>query len=100
LGISLQDLTQELSLALGLGGAKGVIVAAVDDRGPAHAVGLRPSDVILAINGLELSDSRAYLRNIIQISCWPAGDIISAACREGARYRGDCRRVTQLYDNR
>ena len=67
LGISLQDLTQELSLALGLVGAKGVIIAAVDDRGPAHTVGLRPSDVILAINGLQLSDSRAYLRNIIQI---------------------------------
>jgi serine protease Do len=67
LGISLQDLTRELSSALGLAGAKGVITAAVDDRGPAHAVGLRPSDVILAINGLQLSDSRAYLRNIIQI---------------------------------
>ena len=76
LGISLQDLTQELSLALGVSGAKGVIIAAIDDRGPAHAVGLRPSDVLLAINGLQLSDSRAYLRNIIQI---PVGQSVTLA---------------------
>jgi serine protease Do len=81
LGVTLQDLTQELSMALGVGGAKGVIIAAVDDSGPAHAVGLRPSDVLLAINGLRLSDSRAYLRTIVQIpvgreatlSVWHAG---------------------------
>jgi serine protease Do len=66
-GVTLQDLTQELSVALGMGGAKGAIVAAVDDSGPAHAAGLRPSDIVLAINGLRLTDARAYLRTIVQI---------------------------------
>jgi serine protease Do len=80
-GITLQDLTQELSLALGMGGAKGAIIAAIDDGGPARAADLQPSDVLLAINGLKLSDSRAYLRSIVQIpvgqpatlSVWRAG---------------------------
>jgi len=67
LGVTLQDLTQELSMALKVGGAKGAIIAAVDESGPAHAAGLRPSDVLTAINGLRLSDARAYLRTIVQI---------------------------------
>jgi serine protease Do len=67
LGVTLQDLTQELSMALGVGGAEGAIIAAIDDSGPAHAAGLRPSDVLLSINGLKLSDARAYLRTIVQI---------------------------------
>ena len=33
----------------------------------APRAGFRATQLILAINGLELSDSRAYLRNIIQI---------------------------------
>jgi serine protease Do len=81
LGITLQDLTQELSLALGVSNAMGAIIVAVDDNGPARVAGLRPSDVLLAINGLRLNDGRAYLRNIVQIpvgqsatlSVWRAG---------------------------
>ena len=81
LGFTIQDLTQELSMALGIGSAKGAIIAAVDESGPARAAGLRPSDVLLTINGLKLSDSRAYLRAIVQmpvgqqaaLSVWRAG---------------------------
>jgi serine protease Do len=81
LGVTLQDLTPELSKALGITGTKGAIIAAVDDSGPAHAAGLRPSDILLAVNGLRLSDARAYLRAVVQIpvgqqaalSVWRAG---------------------------
>jgi serine protease Do len=81
LGVTLQDLTPELSKALGITGTKGAIIAAVDDSGPAHAAGLRPSDILLAVNGLRLSDARAYLRTVVQIpvgqqaalSVWRAG---------------------------
>jgi serine protease Do len=96
LGVTLQDLTQELSLALGVGGAKGAIIAAVDDTGPAQAAGLRPSDVLLAINGLKLNDARAYLRTIVQIpvgqqatlTVWRAGkeQAIAATAAEWPNY--------------
>ena len=92
LGVTLQDLTHELSMALGVAGGHGAIVAAIDDGGPAYAVGLRPSDVLLAINGLKLSDARAYLRTIVQIpvgqpvalTVWRAGmeQTISATVAE------------------
>ena len=92
LGITLQDLTQDLSLALGVGGTKGAIIAGVDESGPGRAAGLRPSDVVLAINGLKFSDARAYLRSIVQstigqpatLSVWRAGreQAISATVAE------------------
>lgn len=67
LGVTLQDLTEELALALGMGNAKGSIISAVDDPGPAVAVGLRPGDVLLAIDGMKPTDSRAYMRTIVQL---------------------------------
>lgn len=66
LGVTLQDLTEELALALGVGRARGSIISAVDDPGPASAAGLRPGDVLLAINGIKPTDSRAYMRAIVQ----------------------------------
>jgi serine protease Do len=66
LGLTLQDLTQELALALGMGNAKGSIISAVDDPGPAGAAGLRPGDVLLGIDGMKPADSRAYMRTIVQ----------------------------------
>ena len=67
LGVKLQDLTLELSDALGLHGARGSIIAAVDPGGPASTAGLRPGDVLTAIGGSRPGDSRAFMRAIIQI---------------------------------
>jgi serine protease Do len=67
LGFTLQDLSDELALALGAGSLKGSIISAVDDPGPASAAGLRPGDVLLAINAVKPSDSRAYMRRIVQL---------------------------------
>jgi len=68
LGITLQDLTEELALALAVGSTRGSIISAVDDPGPAVAVGLRPGDVLMAINGVKSTDSRAYMRAIVEFS--------------------------------
>jgi serine protease Do len=76
LGFTLQDLTDELALALGIGNAKGSIISAVDDPGPAVAAGLRPGDVLLTINGMKPSDSRAYMRTIVQL---PVGQQVKLA---------------------
>ncbi|HEY7578875.1 MAG TPA: trypsin-like peptidase domain-containing protein [Acetobacteraceae bacterium] len=67
LGVTLQDMTEELALALGVGSAKGSIISAVDEPGPAVAAGLRPGDILLAIDGTQPSDSRAYMRRIVQL---------------------------------
>jgi serine protease Do len=67
LGVRLQDLTYELSVALGLNNTKGAIIAAVDKQGPAKAAGLHPSDILLAINDERFSDARALMREIIEL---------------------------------
>jgi serine protease Do len=66
LGVTLQDLTPELSEALALN-AHGSIISAVDIDGPAAKVGLRPGDVLSAIGNKRPGDSRAFQRAIVQI---------------------------------
>ncbi len=66
LGVRLQDISYELALALGVNGTKGAIITAVDEHGPARAAGLRPSDILLAINDLRFGDARAIMREIVQ----------------------------------
>jgi len=83
LGFNLQDLTDELALALGMGMTKGSIISAVDDPGPATVAGLRPGDVLLAIDGSSPSDSRAYMRRIVQL---PVGQQVKLTIwRDGKR---------------
>jgi serine protease Do len=82
LGLTLQDLTDELALALGTGMTKGSIISAVDDPGPAIAAGLRPGDVLLAIDGAKPTDSRAYMRRIVQL---PVGQQVKLTVWRGGK---------------
>jgi len=75
LGFKLQDLTPELAEALGMRGAKGSIIATVETGGPAIAAGLRPGDVLTAIGKAKLSDSRAFMRAIVQIPIGQPADL-------------------------
>jgi serine protease Do len=68
LGFALQDMTPELADALGIPGARGSIIAAEDAGGPAIKAGLRPGDVVSAIDGATPGDSRAFMRAIVGIS--------------------------------
>jgi serine protease Do len=70
LGVTLQDLTPDLSTALRLHDAKGAIMAALDADGPAGRASLRPGDVLSAVDGIRLNDSRAFMR---QIAMLPVG---------------------------
>lgn len=67
LGLTLQDVTTELAEALDLRGEKGSIISAVDAGGPASTAGLRPGDILTAINGTKPEDPRAFMRTIVQI---------------------------------
>jgi S1-C subfamily serine protease len=48
-GLQLQDLTADLSDALGVPGGHGVLVSDVDEASPAHTVGIRAGMVILKV---------------------------------------------------
>jgi len=63
-GIEVQDLTPELAESFSLKSAEGALIAGVLKGGPADAGGVRPGDILLAVNGNKVSDS-ASLLNLI-----------------------------------
>ena len=64
LGVMIQDLTPELSEALSLDITRGAVITRVESDSPAEAAGLASGDVIVAVNGVEVTGA-ADLRNRI-----------------------------------
>jgi len=59
LGVVLEPVTREIADALGLDRISGAIVSRVSNRGPGAAAGLQAGDVIVRVDGFEVSDPRA-----------------------------------------
>ncbi|MDP1576856.1 MAG: PDZ domain-containing protein, partial [Cypionkella sp.] len=59
LGVIIQDVTPDLVRALGLEAPSGALVAQVMPEGAAMAAGLQPRDVIVAPDGVAVTDSAA-----------------------------------------
>jgi serine protease DegQ len=64
LGVMIQDLTPELSEALKLDITRGAVITRVEPDSPAEVAGLASGDVIVAVNGVEVTGA-ADLRNRI-----------------------------------
>ena len=59
LGVIIQDMTTDMARALGLDAQSGALVAQVIRGGAAEAAGLRPRDVIVALDGTAVADAAA-----------------------------------------
>ncbi len=59
LGVSVQDITPELSKAMNIGQTHGALIGDVDPNGPAARSGLQPGDVIVEANGKDIEDNRS-----------------------------------------
>jgi serine protease Do len=57
LGVSIQEVTQALAESFGLEKLRGALVSSVEKGSPADRAGLQPGDVIVALNGHEISQS-------------------------------------------
>ena len=64
LGIIIQDITKELAEQFHLSDTKGALVSQVNKDSPAEKAGLKAGDVIVRLDGKEVSDTR-QLRNLV-----------------------------------
>ena len=64
LGVSTQDLDQDLAEAMGLSDTNGVLITDISENSPAAQAGIQRGDVILKVNGDEMT-STGRLRNTI-----------------------------------
>ena len=61
-GILLQAMTTQIAEQLGAPDARGVLVTRVDARSDAARAGLRPGDIIVALNGTNVEGAQHFLR--------------------------------------
>jgi len=76
-----QAVTPELAQALGLGDAKGLLVAQILRNGPADKAGIKPGDVIQKVNGIEATAARVMVDLVADIE--PGDDVEIALTRDG-----------------
>src|ERR1700744_3709092 len=67
IGVETQDVTPEIAEAFGLDQKSGAIVAGVLKSGPADRAGIKPGDILISVNGQEITDTTRLLNVIAQI---------------------------------
>jgi serine protease DegQ len=67
LGISPEDITEEMAESFNIKQTKGSIVAAVVRGGPADQAGVKPGDICIAIDGKPFLNSREMMNQIAQL---------------------------------
>ncbi len=66
LGVRIQSITEDLAAGLGLKEPKGALVAEVTKGSPADKAGIKPRDVIIAFNGVEVKRMRDLPRLVAE----------------------------------
>jgi serine protease DegQ len=67
IGVEPQDITPELAESFGLNRSTGAIIAGVIKNGPADKAGLKPGDILVAIEGKPITDSTDMTNLIAQL---------------------------------
>jgi serine protease Do len=75
LGVKIQNVDEDTAASLGLGEAKGALVADVQVPSPAAEAGIKSGDTILTVNGVRIADSRDLARQIAGFAPGTAVDV-------------------------
>ncbi|HJV53662.1 MAG TPA: Do family serine endopeptidase [Noviherbaspirillum sp.] len=67
IGVEPQDITPELAESFGLAKKSGAIIAGVLKGGPADKAGMRPGDILVAVEGKPITDTTDMLNLIAQL---------------------------------
>lgn len=84
IGVKLQQVTPGLANALSLPSLPGFITSGIRPNSPAQAAGLEIGDVIRTLNGQTPTDSRAFLRHLVET---PIGNKITVSVANGTSVR-------------
>jgi serine protease Do len=68
MGVQVQPVTKDIADSMGLRQAQGALVAEPQPGSPAEKAGIKSGDVITAMNGAPLKDSRDLARNVAQLA--------------------------------
>ncbi len=82
LGVSIQELTPELSKSLGLKETKGALVAQVFSGSPAEKAGIEQGDVITEFDGKAIGDSKDLPRTVAST---PVGKTLTVKVSRGGK---------------
>jgi S1-C subfamily serine protease len=87
LGLRIGHMTRDAARDLGVPDGQGALVVGTAARGPAHAAGLAPEDVIRAVNGNVVADRGALVK--LMESMQPGNRVTVDFVRRGARRRAE-----------
>jgi serine protease Do/serine protease DegQ len=94
MGVTTQDLTPQLAKDLGVAAAEGAVVAAVEKGSAADRAGLRPKDVVIAVNGRPIRAS-SELRN--RVGLIPVGEEVEMTVLRGGNQLRVRARIAELF---
>src|SRR5262249_16210852 len=66
LGVKIQNLDEDLAKSFGLSETSGALVQEVTSKGPAEGAGIKVEDVITAVNGTNIRDTKDWRRKIAE----------------------------------
>ena len=84
LGVSIQDITEDIAKNLNRGDKKGALVADIFKGGPADKAGLKVGDIIVAIDNDDIKDTHDMLIRISNKK--PDENILLTIIRDGNKY--------------
>jgi serine protease Do len=84
LGVVIQNVSDDIADSIGLSEAKGAMVTKVAEDGPAAKQDVKAGDVIVAVNGDKIEDSRDLARKIAELH--PNTDVKLSIVRYGEKH--------------